>query len=177
MAKRTRITVGKLKELLLGLRPGANIVTIETGTIDFMNKGGKGGMPVNPFLGEVTKFSTVNCQVQSDYENAVNAQRNREGKQADFVAQAPLWGKRIGRTCVVEHKGTFYLAYRALRCLTVTYRNRKGYPIAKADIAPWFKKKGKSRQGTDNEIIWRKPKLSNIRKININRKRYVVVPD
>ena len=176
MAKRTRITVEKMKELLLAMPSGANIVTIETATSDFMNKGGRSGVPENPFLGKVKKFATVNCQVQSDYENAVNARRTKEGKAADFVAQAPLWGTRIGRTCVVEHKGTFYLAYRALRCFKVFYRNEKGHSVAKATIAQWFKKKSKSRQNVDDEIIWRKPKLSNIRKININRVRYEVVP-
>lgn len=172
-----KITVNKLKDVLLNMKSGANFVTVQTITPLDMNKGGRGGVPVNPFTDKgIMKVATVNCQLQSDYENAVNAQLKREGKPANFVAAARVWGKRVGDTCVVEHNGEHYMAYRAIKCLKTRLIDSKGHFVSEAALAPWIKEKSpNARQGTDKEIIWRTPKLSNIRRIHINKKKFEIV--
>ena len=177
MAKYKKITVAELKKKLLNLSKGANIVTVQTITPAKMNKGGRGGVAVNPFIDKgIQKVSMINCQLQSDYENVVNNQLAREGKAKTFTAAARVWGSRVNDTSVVEHNGEFYMAYRALKCLRTRLMDAKGRFVSEDAVKPWISKPSKAkRQGTDTEIVWRTPKLSNIRKIHINRKRYEVV--
>jgi len=165
-----KITVAELEAMLLSLPKRANIITIQTATPLKMRK------TDNPHYGQVFKHSTVNVQIQSDYENAVNLRRAKEGKPADFIAQARTWGERVDDTCVVEHKGTKYMAYRALRCLKTKLRDPRGRFVSRNALLRWIPQAGKAKkQGLENEIIWRTPKLQNIRRININRKRFEIV--
>jgi|GEM_PF-2882154 len=170
MKRAKTISLEKLEEMLMGLEgQRANIVTIQTVTPLDMRK------TDNPYIGRVFKVATVNCQIQSDYENAVNNRRAKEGKPADFVAQVRTWGTRVGKSCVVEHKGEKYLAYRALRCLKTKLQDGQGRFVSPEVVAPFVPQKSKpKKQGLDDVIIWRTPKLRNIRTININRKRYKV---
>lgn len=177
MAKYEKITDVELRDKLLGLSKGGNFVTIQTITPIVMNKGGRGGTAVNPFLDDgIQKISTVNCQLQGDYENAVNKQLEREGKPNTFTSAARVWGSRVNGTSVVEHNGEYYMAYRALKCLKTRMMDSEGHFVSEKTITPWVRKKSASkRQGTDTEIVWRTPKLANIRKIHINGKRFEVV--
>ena len=65
---------------------GYRVVTI---TEPSMNKGGRNGVAPNPLLGRVQKLTTYyNLLLGASYENRVNALRELEGKEANFVAQA-----------------------------------------------------------------------------------------
>lgn len=48
-----------------------------------------------PYVGSVRKLTKANVLVNFIYENAVNNQRLREEKEADFVAEPRRWGSRI----------------------------------------------------------------------------------
>jgi len=105
----------ELAQKLLGLRKGANFCTIETRTEPAIKKGsGRGLPPANPFYGNCFKRARVNGAIQFDYESNVNAQRDREGKEGDFVAKAPTWGTRIDNSCIVEYEGEYYFYFRPL---------------------------------------------------------------
>ena len=174
MTNTTKITVAELETMLMDLKPGANFITVGMATVPRMRK------TANPFFGKVRKHATVNVQIQADYENAVNAQRTREGKTANFDAKPRVWGERVGDTCLIDNKGRKYMAFRAMRCLKSTLRDLQGRFLSLGDLesVKGFIYVSKSkRQKTDVEIIWRTVALDNIRRININKTRYEIVAD
>ena len=166
------ITVADLETKLAALPKGANIITVQMATVPRMQKTG------NPYFDKVRKYAIANVQIQADYENAVNAQRRKEGKADDFKAQPRVWGERIGNTCLIAHKGRKYMAFRALRCLKSTLRDTRGRFLCDTAIEhiKTFMYVSKSKtQKVDTEIVWRTVALDNVRRININRERYEVV--
>jgi len=172
MTNTTKITVAELETMLAGLGKGANIITVGMATVPRMRKTG------NPWFGNVRKHAIAHVQIQADYENAVNAQRRKEGKADDFQAQPRVWGERVGDTCLIDNKGRKYMAFRALRCLKSTLRDLQGHFLPADDVAAIktfvYVSKSKTQQ-TDTEVMWRTVALDNVRRININRKRYKVV--
>jgi hypothetical protein len=172
MTNTMKITVAELEAMLASLKPGANIITLSMATTPRMRKTG------NMYFGKVRKHATANVQIQADYERAINAQRTREGKPSDFKAQPRVWGERIGNTCLIDNNGRKYMAFRALRCLRSTLRDLQGHflPENVVEAIKGFIYVSKSKtQKTDVEIIWRTVALENVRRININKKRYEVV--
>ena len=167
----TKITVSELETILRNLPAGGNFVSVQMATDPKMRKTG------NPFFGRVKKHAIVNCQIQADYENAVNAKRTREGLTADFQAAPRTWGQRIGNTCLIEHKDKMYMAFRALKCLKTTYRDLQGRFLPRRDVESlkdYLQKSTSNRQQTDTEIVWRTVTLDNIRRININKQRFEI---
>jgi len=165
-----KITRSKLVELLKALPKSNTFMSVMTTTEPKMRKTG------NPWLSRgVKKTATVTGCLHFNYENNVNAQRAREDKSEDFVVQARTWGQRVGDTCLIEHKGNMYLEYRALRCLRSRYFS-EGKRIAKSVLDAWLYKSGGSvKQDLRKDIVVRTPRIENIRRININKKKYEVV--
>jgi len=166
------ITVEQLETMLADLKPGANMITIGMATTPKMRKTG------NDYFGKIRKHATANVQIQLDYERAVNAQRVREGNTDIFKAQPRTWGERVGKTCLIEHKGKKYMAFRALRCLKSTLRDLEGHFLTNdvLETVKGFMSKSKSKtQKTDKEIVWRTVSLDNVTRININKKRYKII--
>lgn len=95
----------------------------------------------NPYAGRVRKRSRRNCLIGFGYENAVNNQRLREDKDADFVAGPRKWGVRIAGTPIVEHKGKVYLEAKVQRVLEYRYEV-DGEIVENALIEPWLRDKG-----------------------------------
>jgi len=120
---------------------------------------------------KVFKLATVQLQINVDYENCVNAQRKREGKEADFQAKERTWGTRVGGS-LIEHtpKGStekvYYLGIPSRKCLSVAYEDGEGNPIEGEQLESlkvgFFDSPSKSRQELDNEVIWRTYKLDSI---------------
>jgi hypothetical protein len=83
-------------------------------TVPEMRKGG------NPFLGRVYTRQHHNCQINFNYQAAVNRVLDKEGKEADFQASPLKWGTPIEGTPFLVHtkKGdsspTVYLRTRIL---------------------------------------------------------------
>lgn len=147
---------------------GAFIVTLETCTVPAMRKAG------NPYAGRVVKISRVNGMLNWNYENAVNAQCDREEKDADFEAYPRKWGKRLTRTPLVAHNGNLYVELKVQRSLECRYETLDGRPVEADAIAPYLSGNSASRQGVDREIILRDYAVENITAITIDGIRHEI---
>lgn len=111
-------------------------------------------------LGVVLKHSVASYQVGASYENKVNNELNREGKEADFTANSLPWGAWRVYNRTIENKGKIYL--RLYDCTLPikpksTYLVEDGARVATdeevAIIKDWQKSLSHtSRQGTDKEV-------------------------
>jgi hypothetical protein len=131
-----------------------------------------------PFKG-VRKASRVNGIIGYNYENSVNLQREREGAEADFVAEKRSWGTRIvieGKpTPFVQHvpKGETevktYLTVKVERTLeSPKYFDQDGNEINHEVIAPYLPPKRNSPgQGLDKEIIHREYALDSLETLTV----------
>jgi len=139
-----------------------------------MNKRG------NELFGRVTKFSGWGFDVNIAYTRKVNLQLEKEGKEADFVA-AETYTEKVNEV-VHRHKtnGTLYMScFPALNFGAFSQYlvdNRPATPEEIAIIKSFLPAKSdSSRQGTEKEIIIRKPKLENIHFISLLGERYSII--
>lgn len=149
---------------LVGDRPGTQIVTITTQTEHKLKKSWTGGT--------VFKISQVNGMIGYNYENSVNNQLEREGKERDFQAESRPWGTRISPN-FVEHKGNHYLTIKVEKTTPPVYLDKDGNEIDRETLrAHEYAKSRSSRQGTENAVIHREYKLDSILSINMNKETY-----
>jgi hypothetical protein len=161
-------TLGELKAALAS-RKGTSFVTIVAETDPRMNKRG------NPYLGRVTKRSTVNGAIGWLYPSSVNRQREREDLQADFESHPRKWGERIKGTPFVEHKGSTYLELKVENVLETQYL-LDGEPVDRSVIQEWLPKRKSEgqRQEVATPVICRDYKLDTIKSISMNGTTIVV---
>jgi len=91
MKNNKKITRNQFIEMLRNWNFGAQPVSIQYVTSPKLNAQGKAK------FGEVTKIANVGGMVGYCYENSVNNQLEREGKEKEFISQS-LWngkGKRL----------------------------------------------------------------------------------
>ena len=164
-----KITRSKALELMLSLLGGNTFVGVMATTVPKMRKTG------NPWYDNVKKTTSVGGCLLHNYEANVNAQRAREGKPTDFVAQASKWGKRIGNSCIFAHtpKGAtvekHYLDLRILKVSRSRLFTKDGTRISMDTIKPWQTPRKKSeKQNLRKEIVIRRYMFSNIRRINVS---------
>lgn len=144
-------------------RAGAAPAVLVTNTVPKMRKTG------NPFWGQVRKLARRQGFVGTNYENAVNRQRVREGQPMTkkgavlgFKALPMSWGQSDGPK-FVEYDGKSYLRFQHIRTLEEEFRSLGGAVIPKAALEPFLVHSGGSqRQETDKPIIWNTITLSNI---------------
>lgn len=121
--------------------------------------------------GPIFKLSRFNAFV-GDYENMVNNQLAREGKdQLTFTAKPRKWGVHKS-LALVEHKGNHYVSLKPLHTRKPVYliRTPQGFlaPIARAAIASFLpEERHATNQGTEKEIYHRDYKLESIVSLRI----------
>ena len=125
----------------------------------------------NPWI-NVVKSSRVNANLCFDYEKAVNRQRVREGKIADFVVQPRKWGKHIGKSPVVEHKGKLYLNAK-INSSTAVYI-ADGKIVTEAEVYAWMGEKHSGRQHVDKAIESRDFSMENVRELRMDGIEYII---
>ena len=153
---------------MLTAEKGAKIVTLYTKVSPKMKKMG------NPYLG-LLKKSKINGVVNFNYENSVNRQRVREESEADFKAEIRKWGTKIPGTCIVEHKGKYYLEVKVENVYDTQYVIGDKV-VNKEEIKPFlYESTGNPRQELDKEVILRDYSLDSIESIKYSGKLYDVV--
>ncbi len=183
------ITVQQLQEMLTS-SAGAKIVTIVTITEPEMRKAIKisketleDSVLENPYYNNVIKVSRVNAMINWHYDNAVNAQLKREGKEADFKPKERKWGTRLHNSPFVSHvrksdgKNCLYLEVKVNSSLGHAYYNPStGLQIPMEHVEPFLKEKSSSKeyQGTDKEIILRDYDVANIATIVFDGNGYML---
>lgn len=170
-----KIDLNTAASILLDLK-GAEFFGLEINTDPRMKK------TDNPFIQDgIRKISRMNVQI-TDYEASVNKQREREGKEEDFVA-----GESYHEPIMINGKLTafarktdgskYYLRYRPLNCLETKFVNRYNAEVPEALLRNWLPKKTVSqKQNLDKEIPFRLTELANIRKLIVRGREYEIIP-
>ena len=185
MSLPTLITFSDFENLVRS-KKGTNFVTFTYEGPANLLKGGRKGVPVNPYS-DVRKRYQVNGTVGFSYESSVNRQRTREGKEADFTPTDRAWGTKED-SFIVRHvpatgenvgKDMSYLIVKVERVLTTPeYIDENGMVLPKEALDPWLRKPSPAaRQGIDREVIYRTYTIANIKNLRINGVVYQLIPD
>ena len=134
----------------------------------------------NPFYGRVKKVQVVNVRLNTNYENAVNNQRQREGEQRNFTA-AGNWHEKLADkdngciSCKKSDHSALYLNYIEEKKLQTVYL-LDGLPATEKELQAIFaffpkydKKKIAEAQGTQKPIIFRLVAIDNIKRLTVNK--------
>jgi len=166
------VSLVEMKEKFIELG-GSKIITLLLKTVTKLNKKSKVDNSPNPF-GTIYKYAVVNGLVGVSYENCVNNQLKREEKTPDFKAMPPNYGSKITKEdgtmnrVIEEHtkkdgKHQEYVSFNPRTYLEIRYADENDNIISKAEIEDFLRPKSKNnRQGTDNTILWIKPKVESI---------------
>lgn len=185
-----RITAAQLVDLIKEIEAshrGTNFFAVSQVTREATNKA---PTPVFVLQGlkygrcHYAKVSQVNGQIGFNYSNAVNKQRETEGKAADFVAKPSKYQPVEGSTAFEQLDGQLYLRYRPIstaRSFTPTYvkaadANATQFEVVPADEVKQYKVASTPGvyQGLDKAVEIRKISLASIAAINIGGKDYVI---
>jgi hypothetical protein len=173
MKNEKRITKAQLIEMLMNWNFGAQPVSLQYVTEPKLTPEGKAK------FGNVTKIANVGGMVGYVYENSVNNQLEREGKEREFMAQ-PLWkgaGKRLS-TALSTHvtKGTFYLTYKAQQTFRALHFDNALNFIPSAVIKQYFPASDPAKyQGTETAIYHREISIDNVKRLKFQKTTYVVI--
>lgn len=178
---------GMIKDISLS---GRHALTLESTTILSHNKydrKGKrnGGVPfTDAFPSEIFCIKKEYVSLCLDYEDAVNKQRVKEGKDTDFESAGLKWGAFIGTArTIIEHKDKFYLRYMLHKNANYSYSERihtweNGTLVPKDKMDLFWdqyktKKSESTRQGTDIQIEVRNVKLEGVTRMVVDGKVFV----
>ncbi len=167
-AKDFEIITLKALQGMLQSSKGTKIVTLVTITDPDLKKETGPEHSPNPYL-PCVKVSRVNGIVNWSYENSVNLQLLREGKEPNFEAQPRKWGTHLNDSPFVSHvnkagEHNLYLEVRVKSSLGHSYYSIDGEEILEEKIEPYLKKKQsvKEFQGVEREVILRDYNVKNI---------------
>lgn len=160
----------RLREEIKGCRP----VSIVINTVPQMNKK-VDGQP-NPLYGRVKKRAYHSVMVGFNYQNSVNNQRDREGKETDFVAESRAWGEHVeGASALIYYNGQYYLSCKLERTIATQYLVDGEVVDYETVVKPYMPvRKESSRQGVDKTVKPMNPFLKNIETITMNGETYVI---
>lgn len=115
----------------------------------------------NPFP-KVYKVALQKVLVNKSYAEAVNEQREAEGKTADFEAQKVLFdGDMVG--CTFEYNGQFYVKAILLETKRFFYQTETSHPVSIEAIKPFMTEPTSSRrQGVEETVKVRKFNVKSI---------------
>jgi hypothetical protein len=126
----------------------------------------------------VLKSSVIAGLINWHYDNAVNNQLEREGKETTFVPQPRRWGVHYqGHLSLIENKGAFYLQVKVERTLRKSMYYIDGARVSKESVAHLLRvSKAPATQDTlEKKIVLRDYAISNMREVRFNGKRFNVV--
>jgi hypothetical protein len=163
------ININELANLLMGL-PKNTPCELTTLTEVKMKKTN------NPLFDRVTKQAVANVLVNFCYEDEVNRELAKEGKEFNFESAERKWGANLGDTGLVTHNGGLYLPARFLNVKESKYFVDGDTEIPKVEVEPFLpaKKEGSGRQGTVEEVVVRSYKIASVKQLVIKGETYVV---
>lgn len=173
MKNQKNITKAELIEMLRNWNFGAQPVSLQYVTEPKLTAEGKAK------FGDVVKIANVGGMVGYVYENSVNNQLEREGKEREFMAQ-PLWkgaGKRLSTALSMHvNKGTFYLTYKAQQTFRALHLDSNLNIIPNRIAEAYFQKSDPAKyQGTEKAVYHRELSIENLRRLKFKKTTYVVV--
>jgi hypothetical protein len=173
-----------IKAIVENANNGTTAFACEAHTDAPMNKtiGGR-GTPPNPFYGKVTKVAHIGGLVGINYQNCVNNQLGREGKETDFVAKERKWGvhdKEHG--FIIRHTPKGSNVEKSYLEIKVQQSNRlpryfdkaSGEEIAYETIKPFLKASNapSTQDALEKKVILRTYWIETMKEISIGGKRF-----
>jgi len=128
--------------------------------------------------GPVFKQSRTNGMINYRYEDSVNRQRVREGKEADFEVSERTWGERVPFTPFVTHHGRLYVTMKVQSAKTPKYVDGPGEDaneIDKPAAEHWYARSNSSRQDVDDEIIHREFRIDHLTAVTMQSQTFKIV--
>ena len=116
--------------------------------------------------GEITKRSVMSVMLGTDYSNAVDNRRVKEGGEADFEVAPHQWADHVdGKPAIVTNKAgdQSYANLRVLNVSSVEYlQDGEAVDVDALDLAGFGPKKpaDSGRQQVEDAVIWRTAKLA-----------------
>lgn len=134
----------------------------------------------NPFRGRVLKLCRVNGVLNWRYTPAVNRQRIREGKAADFKAERRVWGARVERCPLVvyveDEIPRLYLEVK-VEGFEAKYFDRESHEEISAEtLKPYFPKRRPGRQKVSKVVVLKDYRLDHVAEIRISKETWRVEP-
>jgi len=128
------------------------------------------------------KITQVNVQVGYDYEAAANRELEKQGKEANFVAQPSLYAPVDGSKVLGTRNGQLYIRYRPMKTATefkpVYVKAQKDNPTSPSDFAVTQKTEVQQYKGPSTSsqslVEVRSVSLDSIAAATIGGKSYVV---
>lgn len=175
---KTPINIVTLQSILMGIaRP--TFATIVMETVPKMNKKGREDKLPNPYEGFIIKRTKAHVLFKFDYENSVNNQRIREGKDADFVAQGRVWGNHLENSTLISNGDKLYAQFKYNKPPTDSkyIDTRTGQEVNKDLLKQYLPpvSAGSNTQNLDNEVGMATVRCSNIKELVVNQHHYVLV--
>ena len=183
------INISQLRQVLLGVKSAApvgfsalvNVKARKTGKRIVPTGEGPDDLKeetvINPFHA-IAKLSRVSAFTGIDWENSVNRQLGREGKEQTFEASARAWGERVS-PAVVLNREKAYLVAKVERSARPVYLAKlsPGSPwqiVAKSTVAAFLPPSHPAAVGTDKGLFYRNYSLDGITRIAIGGETYRV---
>lgn len=112
------VTPEQFVKIIAALPPYSGPILLQWNSELTMNKGGRGGVERNPYIGRVTmKHSKIVIITSESYADRVRTEQEKAGHEADFVARKS-WGEPLTeygfKTCATfkrSKSGEIYLVY------------------------------------------------------------------
>lgn len=173
MKNTIKITKTELVEMLLNWNHGAQPASIQYVTEPRLTKEGR------MRFGDITKIANVGGMIGYCYENSVNNQLEREGKEKEFMAKQ-LWngkGKRLSLALATHvEKQTFYLTYKAQQTFRAFHFDSVLNFIPYALLKPYFPASDPSKyQGTETAVMHREISIDNVKRLKFKNTTYVIL--
>lgn len=177
MKNQVKVTKDQLKSLLLDWHYGA-----QPASVQYITDPNWVNVEAKRNFCNIKKIANVNCFLGAIYENSVNNELEREGKERDFIAK-PLWngkGQRVnGVLAFHPEKNEYYLSIKPQRTLKSIFFDTEKLDIVSKDAISNFLKPyvAPENQGVNEgkEIPHREITLSNIRRLKFKKTTYVLV--
>lgn len=163
------ITKGQLIEILSKIK-GAQPIAFTAITPANMRK------TDNPFY-PARKVCRVFAFTGVNYEAAVNRQRAREDKPADFHKQPRIWGRRVSPALAVD-QDRFYLVAKVERRRNPIYiYNNNGINeiVSTEKIKSFLPIEKPTSQGLEKEVEIRNYSIDSIISISIDKEKYRII--
>ena len=123
----------------------------------------------NPFFGHVAKITRSNGWINWRYAKAVNRQRIREHRPANFRALHRTWGEKMQNTPLIRHNELLYLDVKVQQRHAMYVDLRTLTEIPWPQIKPFVRPPQKStRQRLERDVILRDYHVENIAELRIS---------
>lgn len=109
------------------------------------------------------KVSILEGEINFDYEDRVNDQLLIEGKKPGFQAAEAVWGQSLSKSLDFHNEMYYLKVIPEANLVDPTYEEADGTKVLKEEFKAFVPKSNStSRQGTKEEVPYRKYKLSSI---------------